>query len=574
MDIKNLQSFNYKARGKNINFKSNINSVFDQFNTNYLPSSINASIDQSSQVINPQKPIQQLSQSIPSGKTNKSQSKRIIAIVISALAIAGGVIGLISSRKKPPPMDKALELLKTGYSKIIEKFPEDKYYYEKLANEIGLKKGEEYKLSSIVGAKQLEHLLDTFTPQDFKVGKNFEGVKDYTYRVNLHNHTIDSDGTLSVNEILEHAKKLADKIAEKVKDNKPAFTLAITDHDSLDGAKEAVKIIAEDPTKFKNLRVVLGSEFSLVHTNPNDVKVTLNYEILGYSINPFDAKLNKYLKDLKTSRINTMKKILEEANMKYPEYNYNWDEAKQCGNNLGKALTNGYIYNLRDYMAFKAGIVELGHGVSTSDAISNYGRDFIESSAFKRVDGPYLKNYLRNIGIFNDNNDITANIKPEFIEYIDKLKDSYVKNPQKLVDLNISTTSDKFFRDALDNNSDGFFGLAHPGLISLSNGEDYGKELQEYCSKKNIDWKDNLFERFLKKTLADSKGKLKATEINYQSYGQQYNGFEKYLQHIKNITSSPEHKLLNAGGVDCHANNLFREKVQLSNKELNEIFEV
>ena len=179
-------------------------------------------------------------------------------VLISAVALAAGILlltKLFKQGKIKPEVkktDETIEFLKTKYNNIINEFPEDKQYYETLAKSIGLNPGEEFKLSSVVGSKQLEKLINNFTMQDFTVGKNLEGVKNNIYRVNLHNHTQASDGKLSVEAFLEQSRKWADRIASKVNDNKPAFTIGITDHDTLDGCKQAVKIISENPDKYLN----------------------------------------------------------------------------------------------------------------------------------------------------------------------------------------------------------------------------------------------------------------------------------------------------------------------------------
>ncbi|GBF23483.1 hypothetical protein tpqmel_0887, partial [Candidatus Gastranaerophilus sp. (ex Termes propinquus)] len=81
-----------------------------------------------------------------------------------------------------------------------------------MAKGLGLSPGEEYRLVSVVGKAQLASLLQAYDSQDFAAGDNLEGVKNHTYRVNLHNHTQVSDGALSALELLEQARRYADKV--------------------------------------------------------------------------------------------------------------------------------------------------------------------------------------------------------------------------------------------------------------------------------------------------------------------------------------------------------------------------
>ncbi|MDD3593913.1 MAG: hypothetical protein PHX18_04725 [Candidatus Gastranaerophilales bacterium] len=503
---------------------------------------------------------------ISSVQPQNNMLKTTSIIAGSVLAGIGGIflIKKLASRGVNKSTEDVYQTLKTQYQNILQQFPQDKFYYEQLAKSVGLQAGEEFKLASIVGTTQLKKFLNTFTPQDFQVGKNIEAIDNFTYRVNLHNHTTTSDGKLSVEQFLEHARRWSDKVAQKIGDDgKPPFTIAITDHDTVDGAKRAVEIIAKNPDAYKNLRLVLGGEFSLVHTDANDVNTPLNYEILGYCLNPFDKVLDGFLQKLRNSRIIVMKKILENANKLYPEYRFDWKEAQLCGNNLGKALSNGYIYNLRDYMALKAGIYEFAKQ-KNNDFITNLlhtvGADFIEKSAFQRVDNAYISRYLENSKLSANFDTVASKIKPEFLEYIDKTRDNYTKSLQALIDTNASITSNKFFNEATGTDFNGFFGLAHPGLVALAEGKDYGHALQVYCKDKNIDWKEHLFEKFLNKLISDSNDRLNAVEINYQSYGQRYNGFEDYIKYITTTVNKAKQKLFNTGGVDCHGETIFSAK--------------
>ena len=60
-------------------------------------------------------------------------------------------------------------------------------------------------------------------------------VEDGRFCANLHVHTENSDGTMTVEEVLKNARILSDK--------NPNFLVAITDHDTVEGDKEAVELI-------------------------------------------------------------------------------------------------------------------------------------------------------------------------------------------------------------------------------------------------------------------------------------------------------------------------------------------
>lgn len=99
-------------------------------------------------------------------------------------------------------------------------------------------------------------------------------------KADLHSHTIYSDGALSVDELLDRA------IQNKVD------ILAITDHDCVDGSKEAFY------TK-KNIKVIYGVELS---TDRNNESV----HVLGYFKQPLEE--GSLLKNLEAQRKNRNKR--------------------------------------------------------------------------------------------------------------------------------------------------------------------------------------------------------------------------------------------------------------------------
>ena len=95
--------------------------------------------------------------SVSNFKKNKFKINLKTIIISSAALLAGILIltKLFKQGKVKPDIkktDETIEFLKTKYNNIVTEFPEDKKYYESLAKSIGLKSGEEYKLSSIVGS--------------------------------------------------------------------------------------------------------------------------------------------------------------------------------------------------------------------------------------------------------------------------------------------------------------------------------------------------------------------------------------------------------------------------------------
>ena len=105
--------------------------------------------------------------------------------------------------------------------------------------------------------------------------------------IDLHMHSTASDGTLSPTELVEEAKRVGLKV------------MALTDHDTVDGIKEAKKRANELGIEF-----ICGIEFS---TEYNGGEV----HILGYFLDENHPKLLELLDKLKRERVERTKKILK-----------------------------------------------------------------------------------------------------------------------------------------------------------------------------------------------------------------------------------------------------------------------
>lgn len=141
-------------------------------------------------------------------------------------------------------------------------------------------------LMSILSPDKLKEILSKAKPENFSTGNNFENILNGEFRINLHMH-LNSDGTMSVRELLEQAARYADYRKTVLHKEDPVI-IGITDHDMLEGSKEAVRIIAKTPERYRNIQVVLGAEFN-THYGMHQ------FEAIGYCLNPFDEGLNALL---------------------------------------------------------------------------------------------------------------------------------------------------------------------------------------------------------------------------------------------------------------------------------------
>ncbi len=105
-------------------------------------------------------------------------------------------------------------------------------------------------------------------------------------KIDLHLHTNFSDGIFSPEELLDMAN------------SNNYDVIAITDHDTLDGYREAMEI-----TPKGNCKVLSGIEISSVH-NKRDV------HILAYDIDITNEELDELLTSIQKSRLIRAKKSL------------------------------------------------------------------------------------------------------------------------------------------------------------------------------------------------------------------------------------------------------------------------
>lgn len=110
-------------------------------------------------------------------------------------------------------------------------------------------------------------------------------------KFDLHVHTNHSDGRLSPTEIVDIAVK------------EGLSGIAITDHDTITGIPEAIA----QSNKYDNFKVIPGVEFSTIY---NDEEV----HILGYFIDYNSPSIIKATTNLKNSRIERGKKIIDKLN--------------------------------------------------------------------------------------------------------------------------------------------------------------------------------------------------------------------------------------------------------------------
>lgn len=172
----------------------------------------------------------------------------------------------------------------------------------------------------------------------------------------LHTHTVNSDGTFTVEELLKKASEKGLKI------------VAITDHDTVDGLLDEEKI--KEYEKKYNIEVIKGIEMSCT-LDKKDV------HILGYFLNLHDEDFLNELKRIAEIRDERNEKIIKKlADLKIP---VTMEELKEIvqGNIISKAH-------------FAEVMLKKGYVNCKADAFKNYlgktGAAFVEKRDYKPAD--------------------------------------------------------------------------------------------------------------------------------------------------------------------------------------------
>ncbi len=526
-------------------------------------------------------------------QVSSSHLKRNTALiggVIAFGAAAFGIVKAIKSRNILASVDKAVALtaeqIKT-FEHQMKDFPQDIDYRKSILKCLGLNSEEYHKLRPIIGAEELVSLVKdleknkmNYTPGKMEYGqgekilfKDLSNVENHSYRANLHLHTRYSDGNLTVPEVLEQAVEYADRVAEKNPSKSP-FVLAITDHDTVNGCKEAVEIIGKNPWKYRNLRLVLGIEHTTIHKNENLLHQPAQVHLLAYNINPFEKDFQDFLNFKLQKHQKNIINVLQNANNKFKNileknnFNYSFDEAKRVAPCFESSSQHNIGY-MKDYLQFR---LIYAHTVENNSPLKEFmkqngvevqsldfvkGRDYIPAGKLDYTNGQtYWGYYYEGLKKYITQAIKEKNPKVNEKQLTEKFLDisSEVKNTLGIIeaecpnlhsDLYVKAEEPYGFSETVSKTASldhGVMGMAHPGVFFPTN-----------CMKNKSDipkLMEELYGIFVEK----GKDKAKFSEDYYQI---RFQSMEKILDEIDKISS--KHGFLKTGSLDTHGKSIFKE---------------
>ncbi len=374
------------------------------------------------------------------------------------------------------------------------------------------KKVKPSKLASVMSGDELFKQLPSLKKENYTYTQ--ENAAAGIFRADLHSHSNHSDGDGSVKTILEDAAEYANKLYSKTKQK---FIFSLTDHDTVEGVKEALQIISSNPKKYKNLQFVPGIEVSFAHSSPNSTNACEMSEVLVYGINPYSEKVSTFLNNIKTKRENMVKNFIIEAGKRCPLSNLNFEEFskhyefEKYGNLMNIHWRAYHYVQTKHAAAIQAGAIGRDAG--------QFYEEIVKGMPF-----PTIKT-LKESGKLNQS---AIDEAPEF-------RDIIVQITPHFEDGKLIAQSENTFEEVIDAFKDEpevFMSYAHPFYFT------------EYTG--NI-------EPTLKYFTEKSKGLIKASESYHQSYKERVT--PEIIEEIKNQTEKLN--LLNTGGRDNHKERLF-----------------
>lgn len=224
----------------------------------------------------------------------------------------------------------------------------EKNYIESLAKGVGC---EPQHLKAVIGPRELRNRILNSAPKNFSAANAETG----DFNINLHLHTTASDGKFTPETLFQEVDKQVANIRKNEK--KEDFIVAITDHDTLQGAKQALTYIASEteknPDRFKGIRFVPGIEINAKYENPEILTGPLRLEVLVYCVNPYEGDLYEMVKTKKEKHTDLINSVIKKAAEEYKIDTSDFEEFRQKNFELKIAGSGGIDNKLVRYLQAK-----------------------------------------------------------------------------------------------------------------------------------------------------------------------------------------------------------------------------
>lgn len=396
-----------------------------------------------------------------------------------------------------------------------------------LSKELGQKITTKH-LKSIMTNSELLKELSALTEQNYVASK--KNIENGIFLADLHSHTKYSDGVISVEKLLNQAAEYGNKLN---KINGKKFIFAISDHDGIDGVKEALKLIVQNPQKYENIKFVPAAEMSFIipcHKNStryqrfqSDVQMP---EILIYNINPFSNKTQSFFDKIYKSRENQIKKAIEDANSYYHQPYFSTEEYNKFFNIPDKRLCFlNQHWRIWNYIHTKSRVISLSKEKNKNPEVlyETLVKELRQENKHMTPDD--LNKYIKEKNIQTQSEMFDNKLKPMLTEKI---------FPKKTGDFTVESDYEIQFKDLVEiaKEENAFLGFAHPGF-----------------TMQNFEWEKCL--NGMQNLIKQGQGRVKFAEKYHQSYPIGDAIKEDELKYYNDILDKL--KLVMIGGRDNHS---------------------
>ncbi len=423
------------------------------------------------------------------GNDTKKSSKHGKTKTIAAAAL-GGIISSVLVYKLSRPTPKAcsdcVKSIAEGLSALST---------EKVAPK---------SLSCVMDKNEFLEVISSLKEGNYRYSA--ENIKNFGFLADFHMHTIHSDGKISVPQLLEEISEYSNNLFKRTGKK---FMFSLTDHDSVEGVKEALSIIEKKPEKYRNIKFIPGVELSFSHRAPNEKNPFEISEVLAYGINPF--KFDKFCKNLQQKRSNCIDKMLDDICKLIPLTKFSRHELIEFYELNPECIMMNSHWQVFHYAQTK-------HALTIQASRKGVNPEIFYAETMKNID---IKQ--RNVSYLKQNNLLDHDINESDI--ISNIREKYHPN---IINGKFVTPAESKFSDIIDALKDDgnvILAFAHP-----------------YFTAKKVNNPITVLNDFIN----NSKGLLQLSEGYHQAYPADVN-----MDEVKKVNGYLN-KLMQIGGSDNH----------------------
>lgn len=396
----------------------------------------------------------------------------------------------------------------------------------------------ELKCNRITGAEEFKDYIQHQERKNFLPGSrknkyildshDFCNLKSGSFTANLHVHTQNSDGAADTETILHHAEAIA---RYNSKFGSP-FMLAITDHDTIAGAQEAFEIFKNNPDRFQHLKLIPGLEISTVETKLKNQTAPVAIHLLVYGINPFDTRLNEFLKEKSHLKLELTKETIENLNNELSEelgFEFTLSEAAL----VHEMIAKGFDEVKRPLMKYTSG--KILHKFYLPEAGFTYEKPIRAYKQIFKSPAPYYKLYKKALEKYINRE--LPQIPAEIETLIQRAKSIYEKAHPTMSEIPEAFSEFEETVKFISSLDYGYMSVAHPARTNVRNIKDNPENIFT-----------NIFKNF--KSAGNEKACL------YEGYYGSYEGERTFNLLPAVDAAAAKFNLIPAGGLDSHGRDI------------------